>query len=418
MNSELRRLRPAWDGRGPTPWRGSRENAPESSRAVFDAGGRITGRGLRRSVHDAAAGGPRVFILSGRQRMPTIAGLGEGFPGQYYEQGEILRTLGRIWPGTPEERARLERIHMRAGVGGRHLALPLADYLEPVPWGESNRAWLRIGEEVGERALRQAIEAAGLEPSELDALVFVTVTGLSTPSLDARMVNRLGLSPTIRRMPIFGLGCVAGASALARCADLARARPSAAVGLLSVELCSLTFQNDDRSGANQVATAIFGDGAAAAVVTGSGRGNGGPRIVASRSILYPGTEHLMGWEISEEGFRLVLSREIPALIQRELPGDVDRFLADNGLARKDVTAWIAHTGGPKIFAAIREALDLPDDALEGTRDQLRATGNVSSASVILVLKRLLDGNPPPPGAHGLLLAMGPGFCSELVLLEW
>lgn len=350
--------------------------------------------------------------------MPTIAGLGEGFPGQYYGQGEILETLGRIWPGTPEERARLERIHMRAGVGGRHLALPLADYLEPVPWGESNRAWLRIGEEIGERALRQAIEAAGLEPSDLDALVFVTVTGLSTPSLDARMVNRLGLSPTIRRMPIFGLGCVAGASALARCADLARARPRAAVGLLSVELCSLTFQNDDRSGANQVATAIFGDGAAAAVVTGSERGNGGPRIVASRSILYPGTEDLMGWEISEEGFRLVLSREIPALIQRQLPADVDRFLADNGLARKDVTEWIAHTGGPKIFAAIREALDLPADALQGTRDQLRATGNVSSASVLLVLKRLLDGNPPTPGSHGLLFAMGPGFCSELVLLEW
>lgn len=350
--------------------------------------------------------------------MATVAGVGEGFPDQYYGQEEILDALGRIWPGSPEEFSRIQRIHRRAGVRGRHLALPLEGYMERPSWGQSNRTWSRIGEVIGERALRQAIDRSGVAPSGIDTLVFVTVTGLSTPSLDTRMVERVGLPPTVRRIPIFGLGCVAGASALAHCGDLARARPRAAVALLSVELCSLTFQHEDRSGANIVASAIFGDGAAAVVVTGEEIESPGPRIVASRSILYPGTGNLMGWDISEEGFKLVLSPEIPDLIGRSLPGDVDGFLGDHGLSRRDVSAWIVHTGGPRIFSAIRESLDLPEGALQLTRDQLGATGNVSSASVLLVLKRLMDIDPPPPGSHGLLLAMGPGFCSELVLLQW
>jgi alkylresorcinol/alkylpyrone synthase len=350
--------------------------------------------------------------------MATVAGLGEGFPDQRYSQEEILGALAMIWPGSPEEFARTRRIHLRAGVEGRYLALPIESYLKRYTWGESNRTWSRVGEVIGEKALRAAIASSGVAPSEIDALVFVTVTGLSTPSLDARMVERVGLSPNVKRIPIFGLGCVAGASALARCGDLARSHPGGAVALLSVELCSLTFQVDDRSGANVVATAIFGDGAAAAVVTGRERSATGPRIVGARSILYPDTGNLMGWEISEEGFKLVLSPEIPALIGKQLPRDVDAFLGDHGLRRDDVKAWIAHTGGPRIFSAIREALDLPDGALQITRDQLAATGNVSSASVLLVLKRLMDTQPPPPGSHGLMLAMGPGFCSELVLLQW
>lgn len=350
--------------------------------------------------------------------MATVAGLGKAFPDHYYRQEEIVAALGRIWPGSPEELARQTRIFQRSGVEGRHMALPLEGYMEPSTFGQSNRAWQRIGGRIGEEALRRALDSSGVSPREIDALIFVTVTGLSTPSLDARMVERVGLPATTRRIPIFGLGCVAGASALARCADLVRAHPGGAVALLSVELCSLTFQREDRSGANLVATAIFGDGAAAAVVTGDERPTPGPRIVASRSILYPGTENLMGWAISEEGFKLILSPEIPLAIQENLPRDVDGFLEENALSRQDVSAWIAHTGGPKIFTAIRKALDLPDGSLRPTTDQLRETGNVSSASVLLVLERVMRMNPPPPGSHGLLMAMGPGFCCELVLLRW
>jgi alkylresorcinol/alkylpyrone synthase len=244
------------------------------------------------------------------------------------------------------------------------------------------------------------------------------VTGVATPSIDARLMNRLGLSPSVKRVPIFGLGCVAGAAGIARAADYVRAFPDQVALLLSVELCSLTLQREDLSIPNLIASGLFGDGAAAAVVTGAELPADGPRVVATRSVFYPDSEQVMGWEISERGFRIVLSGDVPEVVQRFLPRDVDRFLGEQGLDRGGIAVWISHPGGPKVLEAMRAALDLPEDALEASWRSLREVGNLSSTSVLLVLKETMERRRPAPGSYGLLLAMGPGFCSELVLLQW
>jgi alkylresorcinol/alkylpyrone synthase len=249
------------------------------------------------------------------------------------------------------------------------------------------------------------------------------VTGIAAPSLDARLINRLGLSPRITRVPIFGLGCLAGAAGVARAADYVTAYPDRVAVLLSVELCSLTAQRTDLSIPNLVATGLFGDGAAAVVLGASGRGAvdsavGLPRVVASRSVFYPDTERVMGWDITDTGFSVVLSADVPEIAGTHLPSDVHEFLADHGLRSTDIVRWICHPGGPKVLEAMAAGLELPDDALELSWQSLRAAGNLSSASVLLVLKATLELSTPPEGACGLLLAMGPGFCSELVLLQW
>lgn len=348
-------------------------------------------------------------------QLPGIAGIDEAFPDHRYPQETLARALAGLWKDAPADPALIERTFRHTTVESRHLALPLEEYSRPVPWGETNSRWIRHAQELGLRAARGALDRARVRPEEIDSIVFVTVTGLSTPSIDALIAGRLGLRRGVKRLPIFGLGCVAGASGLARCADLVRGSAGGAVLLLSVELCSLTFQHDDRTMANLIATGLFGDGAAAVVLTAGG---GSPAIVDSASILYPGTERVMGWEISERGFRLVLSPEIPSLIGAHLRQDVDAFLAPHGLTRADIAEWIIHTGGPKVFAAIEESLELPASALARTRGVLRRAGNLSSASVLVVLKDAMDREPPARGSHGLMIAVGPGFCAELVLLKW
>jgi alkylresorcinol/alkylpyrone synthase len=215
------------------------------------------------------------------------------------------------------------------------------------------------------------------------------------------------------------LGCVAGAAGTARAADYLRAFPRETAVLLAVELCTLTFQLGDISIPNALASGLFGDGGAAVILTGAARSERpGPRVVASRSIFYPDTESVMGWQVVDGGFKLVLSGGVPRLAQDHLRNDVDKFLATQGLHRSDIAHWIAHTGGPKVLVAFEEALELPEGALARSWSSLRRFGNLSSASVLFVLNDLLDESAAAPGDYGLLLAMGPGFCSELVLLQW
>jgi len=249
-------------------------------------------------------------------------------------------------------------------------------------------------------------------------LYFVTVTGVATPSVDARLMNRLGLPARVKRVPIFGLGCVAGAAGVARAGDYLRAFPDHVAVLLSVELCSLTLQREDLSVPNLIASGLFGDGAAAAVLVGADRPATGPRVVDSRSVFYPDTEGVMGWEVSGGGFKIVLSAEVPEMVSRFLRRDVDAFLGDHGLIRSDIATWISHPGGPKVLSAMQEALELPDEALELSWRTLREIGNLSSTSVLMVLKETLEECRPEPGSWGVMSAMGPGFCSELVLLRW
>jgi len=347
-----------------------------------------------------------------------IASAASAFPKHYYPQEVLLEALKRHWGARLEQPKFLERLHGHVGVEGRHLALPLEAYAGLTTWGQANRKWIEVAQELGQQALSCALARAGVAPAELGALFFVSITGVASPSIDALLVNRMGLSPNIRRVPVFGLGCVAGAAGISLTADYVRGWPGRAAALLSVELCSLTLQREDLSVANLISAGLFADGAAAVILTGDERRADGPEIVATRSVLYPGTEYVMGWDISEKGFRIVLSADVPELIQRDLAREVDAFLGEQGFSRGDIGSWILHTGGPRILEATQAALGLNNGELEVSWESLRKVGNLSSASVLVVLEEVMMRRRPAPGTLSLLAGMGPGFCSELVLLRW
>lgn len=351
-----------------------------------------------------------------------IAAVGTALPPHFYDQATLLAALERRWKDRLFNPERLQRLHANVLVGGRHLALPIEEYDRLSTWGQANDAWIRVAQEVGEAAIRQALDRAGLEPTDVSAFFFTTVTGVATPSIDARLINRLRMSPQIKRLPLFGLGCLAGAAGIARAADYVRAYPDQVALLLSVELCSLTLQGEDLSIPNLIASGLFGDGAAAVLVAGSERrdlqGPTGPEIFATRSIFYPDSERVMGWDISETGFKIVLSADVPKVVEEHLKEDVDSFLGDHGLTRADIASWVCHPGGPKVLETMQETLELPPGALDVTWRSLREVGNLSSTSVLLVLEETIANHRPAPGSWGLLTAMGPGFCSELVLLRW
>jgi alkylresorcinol/alkylpyrone synthase len=344
---------------------------------------------------------------------PSIAAAAVTFPPNRYTQDEAIGALTNF--AGPEFR----RFALSSGVEHRNTALPLAEYRELNGFTEANAAYLEVALDLAEQALRKALDEAGVEPSEVDIVFSTTVTGVAVPTVEARLAARVGLRQDVKRIPLFGLGCVAGAAGTARMHDYLRAFPDQVAVLLAVELCSLTIQREDHSVANLVASSLFGDGAAAVVAKGANRAGapGGPRVLATRSRLYPDTEDVMGWKIGSDGFRIVLSAEVASVTEKYLGDDVREFLADHGLTPRDVSRWVCHPGGPRVIEAVEEVLDLPGDALDYTRKSLRDNGNLSSVSVLDVLRANLA-DPPAPGSIGLMIAMGPAFCSELVLLAW
>jgi alkylresorcinol/alkylpyrone synthase len=351
-----------------------------------------------------------------------IRAVGRALPGNFVDQESLTAALREAWGGVHFNPERLEELHRSVQVSGRCVALPLQAYRELTTFARHNEAWIRAAVDLGEVAIRNALGQAGLSPSDVDHVVFVTTTGIATPSIDARLVNRLGFRRDIRRTPLFGLGCLGGAAGLARASDLLATIPGQVAVLLSVELCSLTLQLADLSVANVIASGLFGDGAAAVVLTGGVRDPEGPEsapsIVASGSAFYPDTERAMGWDVVDSGLKVVLSAQVPEIVRRNVRADVDELLAKSGLDRSSIRHWVAHTGGPKVLQAFESSLELPAGALARSWKSLRDVGNLSSASVLFVLADLLSSGEPVKGDFGLLMAMGPGFCSELVLLEW
>ncbi|WP_433431527.1 type III polyketide synthase [Nonomuraea sp. CA-141351] len=343
-----------------------------------------------------------------QERYMHISGVQSVLPDHRYTQAEITEAFSRL---TSCDEDLLRRFHAATGVEGRNLALPLADYAKLDSFARANDMYLEIALELGEQALRGALRKAGIRPEKVDHLLLCSTTGIATPSLDARLAQRVGLRPDVKRVPVFGLGCAAGASGLSRLHDYLRGWPDHVAVLVCVELCSLTIQRDDTSIANLVASGLFGDGAAAVVATGRGEG---PEVVATRSRLYPGTEHLMGWEVGEHGFRIVLDPDLTGFVEQVLAGDIKAFLADYGLTPDQVAIWICHPGGPKVIEKIAQTLGLPPKALEVTWRSLREHGNLSSVSVLHVLQETRG----RPGAPAVLLALGPGFSAELLILHW
>lgn len=349
--------------------------------------------------------------------MSRIAAVAPVLPAYAYTQAEITAELAPLISAVPARRAVLERMHAASGIATRHTALPLERYRDLGDFRASNDLFIEVATDLAERALREALAAVGLEPPDVDYVMFTSVTGISAPSVDALLVSRLGLRPDVKRLPSFGLGCVGGAAGLARVNDYLVGHPDEVGVLLSVELCSLTLQRDDETMANFVATGLFGDGAAAVVLVGDNRTEPGPRIVDSRSSFFPDTREVIGWNIGATGFEIVLTAGVAEVIERHFPAEVAAFLADHGLTIGDVEAWVAHPGGPRVLDAFASSLDLPRERFDTSWATLDRVGNLSSAAVLHVLAdTITDG--VSPGGSGLLFALGPGVSAEFVLLEW
>lgn len=306
---------------------------------------------------------------------------------------------------------RMVAVFGNAGIDRRYSTVPVDWYEQPHGWTDRNTLYLDHALALIDEAARKALARARLVPRDIDAVVTVSTTGIATPSLDARLIDKLGLRSDVRRLPVFGLGCAGGVLGLSRAADLARAAPQARILFLVVELCALCFRRDDFSKSNLVATALFGDGAAAAIVSGAGQG---PALLQGGEYTWPDSLDIMGWDVAEDGLKAIFSRDIPELVRRDLRDATKAFLASNGMSLDAIAHFICHPGGAKVITALEEAFGLEEGALALARDVLRDYGNMSAVTVLFVLERALRG-----GASGrmLMTALGPGFTAGFQLID-
>jgi alkylresorcinol/alkylpyrone synthase len=344
--------------------------------------------------------------------LPRLAAIATAVPPYVLDQEEIVRLarphydrLGGV------DTARMIPVFANSGIDRRYSCVPMDWYETPRGWTERNALYLQHAADLLERAARDCLDRAGLTPRDLDAVVAVSTTGIATPSLDALLSNRMGMRPDVKRLPIFGLGCAGGVLGLSRAADWARAMPGATILFLVVELCALSFRRNDTSKSNIVATALFGDGAAAAIVSGDGDG---PAFGPGGEHLFPQSLDIMGWDVGDDGLKAIFSRDIPQLVRGEMRAATGIFLARHGLDLYDINRFICHPGGTKVIAALEEAFGLAENALAVERAVLRDYGNMSAATVLFVLERALK---QKPRGRLLLTAMGPGFTAGFQLLQ-
>jgi len=349
--------------------------------------------------------------------MSRIVAVAPELPEYSYPQAEITRELIPLITHGSSHRAVMERTHANSGIGTRHTALPLERYRDLGSFRETNEIFIRVATELCDRALSRALDEAGLTPRDVDFIMFTSVTGISAPSIDALLIQRMGLRSNVKRLPSYGLGCMAGAAGIARVHDYLEGHPGEVGVLLSVELCSLTLQRGDESMANFVATGLFGDGAAAVVMVGDDHpAASGPRVVATTSATYADTTDVIGFNVGGTGFEIVLSPGVADVIETNFPVDVAAFLLANDLSVADIDTWIAHPGGPKVLEAFARSLEVPTNEFALSWSSLERVGNLSSAAVLHVLADTLAA--PATRTNALLFAVGPGVSAEFVLLEW
>ncbi|HUK57947.1 MAG TPA: 3-oxoacyl-[acyl-carrier-protein] synthase III C-terminal domain-containing protein [Stellaceae bacterium] len=343
---------------------------------------------------------------------PRLLSLATAVPPFEMGQREVAERARRIFSGVAKgELDRLMPVFANAGIARRYSCVPIDWYESPHGWVDRNALYLDNATRLLEDAARRALEAARLRPGDVDAVVCVSTTGIATPSLDAVVAGRLGLRPDVRRLPVFGLGCAGGVNGLASAVDLARAAPGSRVLFLVVELCALSFRRHDISKSNIVATALFGDGAAAAVVSSKGYG---PAFGNAGEHTWPSSLDIMGWDVAEDGLKAIFSRDIPALVERDLRAVVGDFLRREDLRLGDIRHYVCHPGGAKVVTALEAAFELPAGALDSARGVLSDYGNMSAPTVLFVLDRVLRS-----GAEGrmLLTALGPGFTAGMLRLD-
>jgi alkylresorcinol/alkylpyrone synthase len=348
--------------------------------------------------------------------MARVAWVSTAVPEHRATQGEALKRAQEIFSGAGALQ-RYFALYHRCGVETRYLCQPLTAYGRGETFRERNLEYLSSGLRLSEVAVREVLERTGTAASDVGTFLFVTTTGLATPSLDSLLVQRMGLNPQVKRLPLFGIGCAGGSAALARALDLLKAPGEQNVLVLSVELCSQTFVPTDHSPTNLVGTALFGDGVAAALVRRHPVEQG-PRIVDSFARLFPGTEQVMGWEFANDGMRLILSKEVPHIVGTVVREAVVEFLGRHGLTPQEVPYHLVHPGGRKVLEAYQRSLEIPAESVRWSKDFLREYGNLSSASVLFILKAVMERGRPNPGDHGLMISVGPGFGVEMVLLRW
>lgn len=342
--------------------------------------------------------------------MPTVESVGTALPATRLPQ-EKLRELARaLFVESDPRLSRVLAVFDNARIDERAFAMPLEWYYEEHGFKDRSAAYARVGLELAERASREALRRASRDPADVDAVVFVSTTGIATPSLDARLVNAMGLREDVLRLPLWGLGCSGGVAGLNRAADLARADPSRTVLLVALELCSLAFDLRRLDKKTLVASSLFSDGCAAVVLAGDAAGGRGPRHRAGASRLFRGTERVMGWDVEDHTLDVVFSTEIPELVEREAAATARPFLAAHGVDAPD--RWVMHPGGAKVLDAYATSFGLPPAALAESEAVLRAHGNMSSPTVLFVLERALAER----GAS-FLASLGPGFAMDMALLE-
>ena len=355
--------------------------------------------------------------------MPVIVSATTSFPKHYYPQNTLLTAAQEEWQ---QKRASvlkpLEQFYTNVQVNGRYLAWPLERYKKPTTFEERNNAYIETALELGEQTICALLDNAQMSPQEIDQLTTISTTGIAVPALDARLMNRIPFSRGMKRLPLFGLGCLGGAAGIARTADYLLGHPDEAVILFAVELCSLTIQRDDLSMANLVASGLFGDGAAAVLMVGDDHPRaraGMPHVIDSQSHFFPETEHIMGWDVTNSGFKVLLSTDIARLAQSEVRPIMEAFLCKHNLTIASIDHWLVHPGGPKVIQALENGLGLRDQALTLSWETLAEAGNISSASVLVILDKFMKRMPfGKMGEHGVLMAMGPAFSAEMVLLQW
>ncbi|MGW2651915.1 type III polyketide synthase [Streptomyces sp. NPDC001393] len=353
--------------------------------------------------------------------MPTLLAVHKLLPPHTYPQSVLADALAEELRLKGYLRDLLYRLFEGTTVRQRHLALPLEEYFDLRSFEASNDRHFQAFTQFGQSAVEAALAAAGVEPEEVDMLITQSVTGISVPPVDVTLIDRLGFRPDVKRMPLFGFGCGGGGAGLALMHDYLRAWPDHVAVQLSTELCSLNVQGNRRTAESLLGAALCGDAAAAVVACGDelakARSAVGPRTVATRARVYPGTTHMAGLRIGSWGFEVVLHKDLPDAFGAYVREDVHSFLSDHDLTVEDVAAWVYHPGGPKVLDEVAKNVGLPDDALDLSRAHLAETGNCSSASVLHVLADTMA-TAPPAGRTGILHSFGPGLFGQLVLLNW